>query len=89
LDLICIHFFGSRLPLRTLEHLLQESFQLDPCDVVVDLISGVLDPVVLLAEINLFLQRKDSVSQPIGDHADPGQAESLELTDLVCQCLHR
>jgi hypothetical protein len=39
-------------------------------DLVASLPSRILDPAVLPARVNLLLQKADSVSQPVGGHAD-------------------
>jgi hypothetical protein len=36
----------------------------------------------------LLIQRCHSVGQPVGSHADSGQAENLQLTDLAGQGSH-
>jgi hypothetical protein len=67
---ICAHPVGSWTPVCALEHLLEQMFQLDSRDVVVDLIGGVLDPVVLPAGVNFLHQRDDLMGQPVGDLAN-------------------
>jgi hypothetical protein len=41
-------------------------------------LSWVFNSVVLLAWVNLFLQRDDSAGQPVGSHADSSQAMLLQ-----------
>jgi hypothetical protein len=82
-DVKCVHLLGSRPPFRVLKNLLYETFKLGCSDGAADLAGGVLDLAVFLARMNLLLQRNDSAGQPVGNHADSHQTESLELADSI------
>jgi hypothetical protein len=43
-------------------------------NLLASLLSRVLESNVLSARVNLFLQRDDSVGQPVGGHTDSSQA---------------
>jgi hypothetical protein len=49
------------------------------------LLSRVLDSAVLPAQVTLFLQRDDSVGQPVGGHADSSLVTLLHKVNLVGQ----
>jgi hypothetical protein len=46
-------------------------------DVLLGLLSRILESAVLLAQVDLFLQRLDSAGQPTGGHAHTRQAYLL------------
>jgi hypothetical protein len=53
--------------------------------VVADFTSGILNPTVFLARMELVLHWDDSLGQPIGDHADSSESESFELAYFLSQ----
>jgi hypothetical protein len=48
-------------------------------------LSQVLESVVFPPWVDLFLQREDSVGQPMGGHADSSQASLFQVVDFVGQ----
>jgi hypothetical protein len=49
------------------------------------LLSRVLESAILPARVNLFLQRDDSVGQPVGGHADSSQVTLFQEINLIGQ----
>jgi hypothetical protein len=46
-------------------------------------LSGIFDSALLPARVNLFLQRGNSVGQPVGGHIDSSQATLFQEVNLV------
>jgi hypothetical protein len=82
LDVVCAHLVGSRPFICSLEYLLEQLFHLSGGDMAIDLTSGVLDPTIFPARMDLLLQRSHLVGQEVGDNADSDQPVLLELADL-------
>jgi hypothetical protein len=89
LKMIGAHLLGSRPAIDILKHFLQKFYHLAGCKVAACLPSWVLCTVVFPTCVHLLLQRHYSADQPFGGHADLGQAEFLQLIDLVGQGSHQ
>jgi hypothetical protein len=72
-----------------LEHFIQEFQQKLWRDLFAGFPSRVLESTVFLARVNLFLQRDDSVGQPMGGHVESGQAALFQEIDFIGQCHDR
>jgi hypothetical protein len=89
LEMIGVHLLRSQPAIDVLEHLLHKLYHLVGLDVVARLPGRVLDSAVFPSWVHLFLQRCYSVDQPVGGHADPGQAKSLQFIASAGQCSHQ
>jgi hypothetical protein len=73
-DMVGAHLLIGRPAGGVLEHLFQELHQVLRGDLLIGFSSRILKYVVFLTRVDLFLQRDDSVGQPMGGHANSYQA---------------
>jgi hypothetical protein len=82
-DMVGAHLCVSRPAGGVLEDFLQVLHQEFQSNLFIDLLSRVLESTIFLAWVDLFLQRNDSVGQPMAGHADSHQALFLQEVDLL------
>jgi hypothetical protein len=84
-DMVEAHLFVGRPAGSVLKYFSKVLYQEPWSYIFSSLPSRVLESTVLPAWMNLFLQRLDSMGQPMGGHADSCQAFLLQKIDQVGQ----
>jgi hypothetical protein len=82
-DMVGAHLFVNRPTTSILEHLFQKLHEKIWVDLFSGFLSRILEPIVLPPQVNLFLQRNDTVGLPIGSHIDSRQVVSIQSIDFV------